>query len=505
VLRDFLWGVDTLPSLAESGEIRGVEKTRVTQLILLFIGGLTAFFLGLLHPVGPALFILSTAPFDPAMTAIFGEAGNYFSFAAPLLLLLRTSPGMLPSLFLGTRIQQATFVFFLCLLYGHMASYPSAGSNAIFGYLNKVNAFLMMGIVAMCMGSEKYLETGIKVLTVSMAAWATFCLAEFYLGIEVFPTRVGATDVITRGGEYLSANLYRLVGVGGSVPPNRLAMYFLPHVVLALGWINSPKATVRGRIIALGCMVVIGLALIGTISRAGYLGLIVAVVFALVAAGRIRLTAVLVVGLIGFAVLVGAFMAAESFGIDQALTDRVSGDAISSGADNRTSKWLHGLRLFADSPILGSGYGVGQTANVQIIGASDPHNAFIQVLAFYGMLGFIPLVIATGIVIRVLMLKPAGMPEGLLYWRPYFVAAILGTMTVCMFASFLYDRYLWYLLGFAIAWERAATRKIFEHTQAYRRWESGYQPTTDEEQDGEQHEEQDERPSWHPEGLGGRT
>jgi hypothetical protein len=447
----------------------------VIQLVLLFFGGLAAFFLGLLHPVGPALFILAISPFDPVMTAIFGDAGNFLSLAAPLLVLLRTPPGLLPGLFVGTRIQQALLVFLLALLWGHVVVYPNAGIFTVYAYLSRVNVFLMMGVVAILMANPKYIGLGIKVLVISMAGWAVFCGAEFYLGIEIFPTVKGGSDSVSGGQEYITANLVRLVGVGASVPPNRLGMYFVPVVILALGWLGAPGTTFWGKVLAFASALIIGLALIGTISRSSFLGMTSAVAVALVMSGRIKFTTILAVGLIGGAVLLAGSMASDMLGLDQAMADRVAGDTVSQDADNRLNKWIHGMRLFGDAPITGVGYGVGETANVKIIGATDPHNSAIQILAHHGMIGFIPFVVAALVIARVFMLNPPGMPPHLLYWRPYMVAGIVGTVVVCQFVSFIYDRYLWFLLGFGVAWERAAAQKIFEHTQAFRRWESGHQ------------------------------
>jgi hypothetical protein len=462
----------------------------VIQLVLLFFGGLSAFFLGLLHPVGPALIILAISPFDPVMTAIFGDAGNYLSLAAPLLLLLRTPPGLLPGIFVGTRIQQAVLVFLLALLWGHIVVFPLSGMTVAYAYMSRVNVFLMMGVVAILMAHPKYIDLGIKVLVVSMAGWAAFSAAEFYLGIEVFPTRMGGTDVIVGGDEYVTANLVRLVGVGDSVPPNRLGMYFVPNVILALGWLGSPRTTFWGRIAAFACALIIGLALIGTISRSSYLGMAAAVAVALVMSGRIRITSVLAIGLIGGTVLIVGTMAADMFGVDQAVAERVTGDSLSQDADNRAAKWIHGMRLFGEAPITGVGYGVGETETVKIIGASDPHNSAIQILAHHGMMGFLPFVVAALIITRVFMLNPPGMPPHLVYWRPYMVAGIVGTLVICQFVSFIYDRYLWFLLGFGVAWERAAAQKIFEHTQAFRRWESGYE---------EPESQENPAPGWHGE------
>ena len=110
----------------------------------------------------------------------------------------------------------------------------------------------------------------------------------------------------------------------------------------------------------------------------------------------------------------------------------------------RQASWLHGLRLFADSPVWGVGFGVWGTPRVQPgIVNPDPHNAYIRILAFYGILGGGFFAYMIYVIYASLLRSAKDLGEKFEFWRPYFTAALTALLTMNLFNSYFFDRYLY--------------------------------------------------------------
>ena len=117
---------------------------------------------------------------------------------------------------------------------------------------------------------------------------------------------------------------------------------------------------------------------------------------------------------------------------------------------------MHGLRLFASSPIWGVGYGIVETADVRVtFGAQDPHNAYIRIMAFYGMLGVGVFAYFFFMLFRALTLRVDAVDPIYAYWRPFFVGSAFAILVVNLFNSYIFDRNLYVAVAFAAALERA--------------------------------------------------
>ncbi len=90
-------------------------------------------------------------------------------------------------------------------------------------------------------------------------------------------------------------------------------------------------------------------------------------------------------------------------------------DEISSGnVSNRSQIWAAGLRLYPESPIVGTGTGSFATAVLPILGYSMPaHNAWLLVLVEMGIIGFV-LYVGNFIIVLLPLIRLPG-PDKMLY------------------------------------------------------------------------------------------
>jgi O-antigen ligase len=102
------------------------------------------------------------------------------------------------------------------------------------------------------------------------------------------------------------------------------------------------------------------------------------------------------------------------------------------------------------------GFGVWSTDRVHPgITDPDPHNAYIRILAFYGLLGGGVFVYLIYSLYSVLLKSAKDLGEKFEFWRPYYVAALTAFLTMNLFNSYLFDRYFFIVAGFAAALEHA--------------------------------------------------
>ncbi len=90
-------------------------------------------------------------------------------------------------------------------------------------------------------------------------------------------------------------------------------------------------------------------------------------------------------------------------------------DEISAGnVSNRSQIWAAGLRLYPESPIVGTGTGSFATAVLPILGYSMPaHNAWLLVLVEMGIIGFV-LYVGNFIIVLLPLIRLPG-PDKMLY------------------------------------------------------------------------------------------
>lgn len=423
------------------------------KLILVLIGGLGVLLFMLVHPIGPALFVVALTPFEGLLYIFFGFYGNLLNLAPLLVFLIRPMRGGVLNAFLGTQVQRAAALMVLSMAVSFMITIDTRGPQAMIGYASTVYLFLLVAILVPALSDERYLPLAIKVYVISMTAWVVISALDFYLGLHLFPSTDALTlaDASSEG----PAHRWRLRGAGGG-SSNRLALQLLLPLLLSVGWVAHPGRT---RALSLVCSGILALGLVGTVSRSGILG---AGVGALVIASRTRMVNVVVAGF--FAVVVGlaGITLAGRMGVTEAIEGRFSGDLVASDASARSDRWMHGLRLFAQSPLIGVGDGVEETREVRATAhATDPHNGYIRHLAWTGLLGFSFLVYFLIVTARTLMGSKRGVPDEIAHWRTYFLGALAAVAVMNLFVSYLVERFLFVIAAYAAGLERV-TRPVLD-------------------------------------------
>ena len=416
--------------------------------------GLGVSIAAVIHPAGPALIVLLITPFDPILTNIFGLAGNYITILPIILVLFKTNPARWGYLFLGTRAQRALFFFVMIMSISVAIGYREVGSAAIATYLQRFAGFLLAGVIADGFKNNNYVDLCLKVLTISMALFALVSMLEFYVGIHLIPTGGSVADLgLSAAEETVNVHASRLPGAGRSVPINRFALQLLLPIGISIGWLMSGNRRFRG-LAELSCLIVLLSALVGTMSRSGFLGLAVGAAVVTVSAFRLRPTMVLATLALAGILAFGADRVLTHLDLNQELASRLAGRDIDAGSTTRLSAWTHGLKLFADSPVFGVGYGVHTTPGVPWSPtARDPHNAYIRVLSFYGVVGAVFFFYFVWSLFRTLLRSALRAEDRLEYWRPYMLAGFWSLLVVNSFNSYFFDRFMFIVLGFAAALE----------------------------------------------------
>ncbi len=157
-------------------------------IILVLIGGVAVSAVALIHPAGPALLVLASTPFDPLMTNLFGMTGNLVTIVPIALVLLKVGPSRWFDTFLGTRVQRALTLFLAVATISYSIGYLNIGPAALFSYLQRIAGLLLVGVFAVGLRQERYVDLCMKALAVSMALFTLVSMLEFYVGLQIFPT-----------------------------------------------------------------------------------------------------------------------------------------------------------------------------------------------------------------------------------------------------------------------------------------------------------------------------
>jgi O-antigen ligase len=250
-------------------------------------------------------------------------------------------------------------------------------------------------------------------------------------------------------------DIQRVAGTLGD--PNELASVLVPAIVIAFGLAIVLKRAplVRLMLVAAGVICAGGVFL--TLSRGGLVALGVALVAAVVVAGRWRAQA-LVLSLC-VAMSVGfwfSFIATD---------DQVNRVTNIEGGTGRADLWKISNRMIADKPVAGVGLGNFQVASVHYLlepGVIErdefivdqpkvAHNTYLHVFAELGAIGGAMFIAILGFVLLCILRAArefARMEEKALELlaRTLFVA-LVGILTADFFISEQFSKQLWLLLG----------------------------------------------------------
>jgi O-antigen ligase len=408
------------------------------------------------HAIGPALMLVAVTPFDAIPFALFGVAGNLITYVPIIIFLLKVNPVYWGQAFLGTRIQQYAALFVLVLIVAHAMSIVDKGIGEIFEWLRKVTLFGLMGIFAYAMRDPKHLALLVKTLVSAMAVFVVLAALDFYLGVQVLPVKAGLLDAAALDIEYQThlATEWRFTGAG--YPVNRFSNYLLLAIFLGVGWFMSVRSPLS-RSLALACTGVLVVGEILTVTRSGILGMAVGGLVMLIAAFRLRPQHV--IGLVVVGALLGGLLW-YSLGVTsggEVLEKRFDFDHLVQSAEGRLERVVAALKIWAGAPFLGVGWGAfkDHSAHLIAVGGKGAHNAFTNVLAETGLLGFVPLVVLMVAIARRSLISVARMSPAHEFWRPYFLSGLVAQLTTNLFNDYMWERYLWISFAFVVTLEFA--------------------------------------------------
>jgi O-antigen ligase len=244
--------------------------------------------------------------------------------------------------------------------------------------------------------------------------------------------------------------------VGGIGESNELATVLVASVVLALALIASPRTPPPVRVTALVAAPIALAGVIATLSRAGLVALVVALLVGVVVGGRWRawFAGALVVGGLSAVIFLTAFAT-------PAARERVQ----STNSTGRTDIWTVGSRMVEAHPVRGVGGGNFPVASIHFLlrpGAIErddfiietpkvAHNIYLEVLAELGVVGLLLFLTIIGFCVRCAMqaaraFKRQGDVHSELLAR-VLVIAVAGILAADCFASEQYSKQLWLLLA----------------------------------------------------------
>lgn len=410
------------------------------------------------HPIGPGLMVAAETPFDGIPFKLFGVAGNLITFVPILILLMRLNPAYWGQAFFGTRVQQFLALFIMALLPSHALLIDDQGLGQIFEFLRKGTLFLLVGVFAFSMSQEKYLALLIKTMVASMAVLTVLAMLDFYMGIQVLPVKAGRLEggaALGREFDPYMATQWRFSAPG--FPVNRYSNYLLLVTFLGVGWFMYVKGVVQ-RLIAIGCVMVLVLGELFTITRSGILGMGVGMVLMLPLALKLRVQHVFGVVIIGGVLGAVAWFGASLTYADEVLVTRFGN--VSDSMVGRIERVFAAVMIWADHPLMGTGWGTFQQYSPLYVsaGGKGAHNGYLNVLAETGVLGFIPLMLVTFEVLRRHLHRIGHLSKEFEFWRPYFLVGLIAQLITNVFNDYLWERYLWVSFAFAAALEQCYQR-----------------------------------------------
>lgn len=344
------------------------------------------------------------------------------------------------------------------------AADPRDALSYIFVYLTEgiVLYFLILNTVR----TQAMLRKAIWTLILAGCVMGTFSLVQGITGskqsfggfAQVKDSRIG-TGQTAWGGKHVLRDT-RAAGTVGE--ENYYAQIMLMLVPLAFSrfWFEHSR---RLRMLGLLACVPIGGAIIFTFSRGAFVSA-VAMVFAMLLLGQVKLRHVAVAGL-AFAVVVPLVMPEYAYRISTLFravglqTSEDNAKTLDTSMRGRATENMAAVKIFLHNPVLGVGPGqthmyttkYGSSGLSRLSGTRQAHNMYLGVLSDTGAIGLLGFLSIFGASIFGLMKirryyaqnpELAGMAIGLLL-------AIVTFMASAVFLSSAYERFYWLVLALA--------------------------------------------------------
>jgi O-antigen ligase len=231
-----------------------------------------------------------------------------------------------------------------------------------------------------------------------------------------------------------------------------MALFLVTNVPIAIALLLGSRSLARKFLFA-GCAVLMIAGIVLTYSRAGFIGLLVALTFFVWKAGNRRRLEILVVGFL----MVAAFLAlAPGYALRLASILVPSWDPVGS-SEARSGELFRSLYVAIRHPLLG--IGMGNYAPEMSYRGLVTHNSYTQVAAEMGMAA---LVCYTMFIVRPLRklgqigreTSEARRNSHYYYLAVGLQASLLGYTVSSFFASVAYLWYVYYLVAYAVCLRR---------------------------------------------------
>lgn len=410
----------------------------------------------------PAAFLLIQVPFQGLLIYEFGLIGNALTLVAVGAFVSRQSPQMLPQMLLGTQTQRLAALYVLAVAISLI--FAEHDFRTLVLLLQTVTLLFIVATVAGGFrGGSRVATLGWAILGATTVSYALSEI-EFYFGSGFVPgpaVTEGIFGMVASGEDPTEIGV-RLRGFGRTFGVNRLAFVGILPVMMAVGLVMVRQRKGYGIILILSATFVLLFGILLTGSRAGTVGLIVAISAVLLfSRSRSRIPS-LVTFALGLSLLVA--LAVQVIPTGQTSYHRLIqagsiAEQSSYGSDSGTSidqqrldLWQFGVEVFQKNPVTGVGLkGFGQAAIESGKWAKgwDPHSTYVQVLSETGLVGAISFGALLVHVVRVLTRRREGLPRSIETWRTVFLAAFLGMLVYAIFGTAHFARFFWIPIAFA--------------------------------------------------------
>lgn len=322
-----------------------------------------------------------------------------------------------PRLHIGTAVLlMAAIVLFVTVqqLPEMLAGYASDADHAVgYLYFQLLTGFgAILAAIWVLHGRSPF-----PILTMAIAGAVTAAL------IALVPTVAPAFHGALANVSGRSEDLVRVVGTFSN--PNFMGGSAAMSLTAAASLMASAESR-RVRVALLGCAIVLGGAVIISLSRGALIAALVGLLAVGLTRGRRTAIAVVVVGIVGALIIYPAFVEWRLVNLFGPASANAIQQTASSDA-NRVSGALAGVSMFLSSPLVGVGFGHYLANAVQLPGVvATAHNWYTYVLGEQGIVGtilFVSALVALIPRLRTLSSRP----------RSLGVSVLAAFATACLF------------------------------------------------------------------------
>ena len=259
---------------------------------------------------------------------------------------------------------------------------------------------------------------------------------------------------------------------------NQLATVLVAGLVLSIGAVMALRRTTMLRSAAIGIATLCAVSLVFTGSRSGAISLAAALVVMVLVAGPGRRGTALVASGLAAAAAVVLFITFAPDDIKDRIAQTTPGQV--PATESRLTIWQVGWRMFEENPVRGVGVGNFQTSSIHyllqpgalsrtdevIVDPKDAHNIYLMALAETGLVGTVILLALLGFPIGCALVAARDFNRAgdrrLEIMARALVIALAGFLVANFFATDIFSKMLWLLLGLGPAMLAVARSQLAE-------------------------------------------